>query len=85
MLERCCTEREQAEHRGEFCYIAYFDGWCFTDGPRRRMSDLAVSNAAVRGMERHDGEPFVYSCCPFCGADLPKPEEDIQADGGLWR
>lgn len=75
MLEFCCQDRDQAERDGVFEYIGYFDGWCFTDGPRRRMSDRATSYAAVRGMDRHDGEPFVWLDCPFCGAELPIPKE----------
>jgi hypothetical protein len=85
MFERCCDDREQAERNGEFAYIAYYEGWCFTDGPLRRVSTLARSNGVLRGVELHSGEPYAWLDCPFCGAALPIPKDDLptfQADGG---
>lgn len=69
----CCEDRERASESDGFQFIASLDGWCFTDGPRRRMTLTAQSFAVTRGIENHTGEPFVWTCCPFCGGELPRP------------
>lgn len=71
---------------GWFLYAPDRDGWIFTDGPIRTMSPLAAFYGGERGVDNHTGEPYSWTCCPFCGLDLPKPSFDIvwhddQADG----
>lgn len=80
MLECRCLDRAHAQDVGEFVFLAHYDGWCFVDGPRRRMTLSAKSNGIVRGVESHEGEPYVWQACPWCGDDLPKPDDG--EDGG---
>ncbi len=79
MFEPCCKEREQASFVGEFVYLRDYDGWCFVEGPRRRVSILTRHLQGWRDIENHDGEFYVYLDCPFCGAELPRP-----ADPQTW-
>lgn len=76
MFERCCVDREFAEDTGAFAYIATYDAWCFVDGPRRTMTFKASWLLTERGGESHDGEPFRWHSCPWCGADLPTPDDE---------
>lgn len=78
-LEWCCEERAFAEDVGNFLYLPNRDGWVFSDGPMRRMTSMAAFLASTRGGDDHTGEPYVFQACPWCGADLPRPDED---DGG---
>lgn len=67
-----CSRRRDAEADGAFVYLPPF-GWVFTggDAPRRRMT-WRGRRAAQRGEQPFtDHEPVVWSCCPFCGGDLP--------------
>ena len=68
-----CAQRHAAEKLGEFFYWANFEAWVFSESVPRRMSTLARYYAAERGVENHDGEPFRWVNCPWCGLDLPKP------------
>lgn len=79
-----CLDRERAMEADSFQYISAYDGWCFLDGPRRRMSSIALSLAATRGVDNHSGEPFVWHDCPFCGGELPNPDAD-QRDAEEYR
>jgi hypothetical protein len=86
MFERCCDDRETAERNGEFVYLRDYDGWCFVDGPRRRMTFKASYLLNERGGMQHIGEFYSFLDCPWCGAELPKPEDPeqwspTQADG----
>jgi len=53
--------------------MANLDGWVFPQAPYRTASPVAIYYADGRGT--HDGEPYVYVDCPFCGRDLPMPPE----------
>jgi hypothetical protein len=75
MLERCCDDREHAERNREFVYLRDYDGWCFVDGPRRSMTGKASYLLNERGGMQHIGEFYSWESCPFCGADLPRPDD----------
>lgn len=84
-VEYCeCRTRVEAERYGAFLYAPDRSGWIFVDDKLRRAS----SAGAARGVENHDGEPYVWECCPWCGHDLRPPRFDIvwipddQGDGG---
>lgn len=70
-----CAERHRMEREGLFMPIADRGGWIFTEAPRRRQSPGAIYFSVERDLECHDGEPFVWTCCPSCGNDLPLPPE----------
>ncbi len=82
-FEPCCTDRTIAEAAGEFVYLRDYDGWALVEGPRRWMTFKAAYLLSARGGTGHEGEFFSWDCCPWCGSDLPKPEdrEAWQADG----
>lgn len=68
-----CDTRHTSERSGLFVYMSSYEGWVFTDCQLRRQSPAAIYWAIERGLECHDGEPFVWKdCCPFCGKDLPQ-------------
>lgn len=71
-----CPVRIVAQKDGWFIPAPPFDGWVFTDAPLRHSSPAG----AVRNVENHNGEPFVWTCCPFCGLDLPDQHYDF-----VWR
>lgn len=73
---RCtCKVRYAARQRGEFVYLADYEGWAFTDGPLRWRDARSQYYAAERGVEDHSGEPFIWHCCFHCGRDLPIPDD----------
>ena len=82
-----CDRRYDAMRRGQFVLDQQSGAWYFPDDPPRRVRDSF--RLAFYGIESHDGEPFRYSVCPFCGGDLPPIElmppyelgPDVQADG----
>lgn len=74
MMPQCdCKERHAAEKEGRFIHDQSRDGWVFTEGPYRRMTFSAVYFESERGLENHNGEPYVWTCCFSCGLDLPSP------------
>lgn len=70
-----CKERHQASRDGTFLYNHNLEGWVFTDAPLRSASPLAIYYADGRGT--HDGEPFRWSDCPWCGRELHPPTPDV--------
>jgi len=69
-----CKERYRAMSRGEFLYSGQHDAWFFPDMRFRSMSVAALYFASERGIDDHSGQPYLWHCCPWCGADLPQPE-----------
>jgi len=70
--EQCdCKARHAAEKNGFFVRNAELHGWVFVDSSLRHRSTAA----AMRGIESHEGEPYVWHCCFWCGRDLPEPPE----------
>lgn len=59
-----CKAFEQAAAEG-LAYIWRDSGeWIFVDTPLRQRSLSAWR------VKDHTGEPFTWSCCPYCGGDL---------------
>lgn len=89
-LECRCDARRDALACGEFVYWPHSRVWVFTDGPFRSMSAGARIGAFVDRREfrheDHDGEPYRWTCCPWCGHELPGTQTPRivwpQADGG---
>jgi hypothetical protein len=65
---------------GTFLYHFALDAWVFVDAPLRRQSAAAVYFCIERNLPCHDGEPFGWVTCPWCGLDLPTPSIDV-----TWR
>ncbi len=80
MFEPCCTNRTIAEAAGEFLYIRDYDAWCFVEGPRRSMTFRAMYMLGEGGGDSHVGEWYSWLDCPWCGAELPRPD-----DKEAWR
>lgn len=70
-----CAGRLAAMVRGEFIYNYELPrGWIFVEDARREWLGKAKWDEAMRrGNADRTDEPFVWLCCPFCGADLPEP------------
>lgn len=75
-----CADRVAAV--SEFFYWPEREGWIFADSPLRHLTRGANYWKEERHVDDHSGEPFVWTSCPWCGADLPTWKVDYQADGG---
>lgn len=62
-----CETRQAAQRTGFFLYSAALGGWFFPDDVKRTS---VLREQSWRAGKRHDGEPYVWTCCPFCGGDL---------------
>ncbi len=80
MFEPCCTDRAIAEAAAEFVYLRDYDAWAFVEGPRRRMTAYHAYLLSDRGGDQHIGEFYSWLDCPWCGAELPRPD-----DPQTWR
>lgn len=49
--------------------------WVLMSAPRRHTTGLAKWRECGA-----DGEPYVWADCPFCGGELPLPEEGEESD-----
>lgn len=68
---RTCPERMRAMQVGEFVYSHDAPvGWIFVEHGVREWIGNARWTAGVYGTADHTGEPFTWSCCPFCGREL---------------
>jgi hypothetical protein len=73
-----CPERLLAVVNNQFGPARSLGGWVFREGPERRLNEAAKWKAAYFGqeIEDHSHEPYVHTCCPFCGRDLAPPPDD---------
>ena len=51
-----CERRQEAQRAGELIYSVAAGGYIFVRDIPRRT----------------DGSHFIFTCCPFCGGDLPR-------------
>ena len=67
-----CYTRRSAMRWGAFKYVERYDAWVFVDDKHNRRV-----REPWRVKEQHDGEPYRWVTCPFCGLDLecPPPPE----------
>jgi hypothetical protein len=70
-----CDRRIAALALGDFVFWPHSRVWVFTEGPLRSMSAAARIGAFVDRREfkheDHDGEPYSWVSCPWCGHELP--------------
>lgn len=64
-----CAQRRQAQSLGEFGMAWECGEWVFVKDPSRHVSNPWRSS--YYGTDNHDGEPYVWTVCPFCGHPLP--------------
>ena len=64
-----CDARKAVQDAGEFAMAWEVGGWVFIRDPSRWVRDSWKNS--YHGTENHDGEPYVWSVCPFCGHPLP--------------
>ena len=64
-----CDERYIARAQGEFVFMERWRGWVFTEGNTRRVKNPWL--LSYHETDNHDGEPFVWADCPWCGGELP--------------
>lgn len=76
----CCASGYDAQEAGDFAYLPHARAFAFTDqsvvrsmSPRARY--YAFSERSEYHHEDHTGEPVRYTCCPWCGADLPGTDD----------
>lgn len=70
-----CRARISAERAGRFLYrFAEPVGWCFADDPPR----TTTFEKAYRAEQNHNGEPFIWDLCPFCGREMIPPPNPYQ-------
>ena len=62
-----CATRQSAQRTGFFEYSKHLGGWFFPDDVRRVR---VLREQSWKNGKGHDGEPYVWTCCPFCGGDL---------------
>lgn len=72
-----CHGRNHAIRRGHFFFDFNLDAWVFapSEQPRRNGS----THAKLHDLNENDDEPYRYSCCPWCGRDLPSGEKVKEA------
>ena len=75
-----CAARIEAQRSGELIWHTGLSGYVLATAPLRRASPRA-RYLAGEGAECHDGEPYVWTVCPFCGGDV-EPPEGIAFGGG---
>ena len=84
-----CDNRMAALATGDFIYWPHHRAWVFTDLTPRSMSAGARIGAFVDRREYkhedHDGEPYTFTVCVWCGHELPGTQTPRivwpQADG----
>ena len=66
-----CAKRLAAQAQGEFVFLPHAKAWVFTgeDVPRRALTWRA-RYYLKDGEPDHTGEPYHWTCCPFCGGEL---------------
>jgi len=65
-----CNERLQAVRDGEFTQHAVH-GWIFPHDAYRS----STWEQRYQADANHDGEPFAWTVCPWCGFDLSDPPD----------
>lgn len=83
----CCSQARTAHVGGDLVWSDWLHAWTLATVPLRRVSWRARYQLAERDARHHDGEPYTYSHCPFCGgplpfADLSSSTSYPQGDGG---
>jgi hypothetical protein len=72
----CCSRGYDAQTAGEFIYLPHARAFVFTtpDAPKRELTWRARYYRKASEPDLTD-EPVRYTCCAWCGADLPGTDD----------
>lgn len=74
-----CAMRRDAEKEGELVYSATLGGWIMPELKTRRRSLNALLRYTMGQLDKLPAnDPYVWTCCPFCGADLQRDTPDAE-------
>jgi hypothetical protein len=71
----CCARGYDAQSAGEFIYLPHARAWRFTDADVPLRSLTWRARYYLGDAPDPTGEPYLWHCCPYCGASLPKTED----------